>query len=268
MLIAFVGCSREQPTPEPEETAEQTTTATTTATTATTVTTTTAATEQDEPSPDPSLFWHMEETHMSLEVLEAMNPDIMPQIEFNDDGTIDRISDSGRIGSRVSPFPVFTEEDATFLLDIYAPLFGMDEDVDIRLTRDRSDSRSNIFNFGQFHNGIRVSEAGWSVKSCRETGNVTTVINSYVANLNIETTPQITVEEAVQIAMSEHDIIGLNENGETELYIFYDRNSNAVPQLFWEFYVTATYEANIRKVIVNAITGEIIETRPARTTPS
>ncbi|MCL2018236.1 MAG: hypothetical protein FWG70_00630 [Oscillospiraceae bacterium] len=185
---------------------------------------------------------------MTLDLISEMNDGVMPEITYNDDGTIRRLEyftyNSPKRG--LSPFPVFTADDARTLIDMYLGIFGLGTDIDIRLIEERSRS-TNLFDFDQYYNDIRFKGWGILVSADIETGNVNFIANGYMKDLDIETTPQISLEEAKQIAMSEFGQFGYTGTQTPELIIYHDREDNTF-ELIWSF--SWGY--------MSAVTGEII----------
>jgi hypothetical protein len=194
---------------------------------------------------------------MTMERLEELNSGrVMPIIGFNNEGKIEMIEDSDGLRevpqSNISPFPVFSVEEARTLIDIYLPLFGLEDDIDIQLSLTTFMGRSNIIRFDQHYNGVAIRGTGMVVSANTETGHVTIVGTSYMPNLNMETTPRVTLEEAMQVVVSEKGV-AICEQREHGLYI-YNPNSDAELELAWEIYTTGKYIS----VCVSAITGEIL----------
>ena len=201
---------------------------------------------------------------MTIDALKELNRNSeMPKITYNDDGIVRSIEDSGTWEfpkSDISPFPVFNMEDARNLIDSYLHVFGLDEDIDIRIKGYSSGVAGNFFNFEQYHNGLRVggNGVGMGITTNKE-GHVVSIGNLYLSNLDIETTPEISLEEAEQIVISEFNVPIQGEE-EAELFIYYDRNNpDVAPELAWKIY---TY-GGILYVYLSAITGEVIYSAPS-----
>jgi hypothetical protein len=240
----------------PQSEAGQSLTTDGTNTSAPTVTDVTAAT----PDTDNLFFDEAVEMKMTMEILEAMNEGgEMPEVRYNEDGTINRISTRAKDErtNNISPFPVFDEHDARILIDNYLNLFEINEDVDIRLTKHRTMMNSNIFTFNQYYNDLKIdgNMVAMVVSTDKETGFVYSMFNGYLPNLDIESTPQISLEEAKQIIVSELDTNIDEQYKDPELFIYYDRNTVDKPELVWKIYTAGGY---ITWVQLSAITGEIL----------
>jgi hypothetical protein len=202
---------------------------------------------------------------MTMEMLEELNKDSkMPEITYNDDGSVRRINDIEEFETpinNISLFPVFSAEEARILLDSYLSVFELNEDIDIQFEECIETPTSNIFRFRQYYNGISVNGNGISmmtVSARRETGHVVSIVNGYLPNLNIETTPKVSLEEAKQIIMSEYNV-DICEQEEPKLFIYYDINSpDVAPELTRKIYLVAGNDQNIWYVRMSAITGEIL----------
>jgi len=185
-----------------------------------------------------------------------MNHGQLPEIEYHDDGRVRNIEREIPT-KRISPFPVFNEEEAWDLMGLYADLLDITENLDIRFEEIRERSETTHFRFAQYYNGLKISGnmVGIGLTTDSETGAVHAVGSSHLSNLNIETTPKISLVEAKQIIVSEYDDVGIYEQREHELYIFYDGGSSEnVPELVWKINTTG----EIMTVTMSAITGEII----------
>jgi hypothetical protein len=191
---------------------------------------------------------------ITIEVLEEMNHRNLPKIEYHDDGRVRRV-ERDLPTKRLSPFPVTNEEEASALLDMYADLFGITEDIDIRFETHRLSSNRSTFRFDQYFNGVRIPGVGTVVSADRETGDVLNVGSFFFENLDIETTPQISLEEAKQIVASKYNDVSISGEYEPELYIFYIGGSPDVePELVWEIHTVG----DVKSVTISAITGEIL----------
>ena len=204
---------------------------------------------------------------MTMELLQELNANgSMPKITYNDDGTINRIENSGRLDepkSVISPFPVFTIEDALSLIDFYTDFLDIDENIDLRI--DFRDLHSNgiLYRFRQYFNDLGIVGLGMTVVADNVTGYVSIIGSFCFKNLDIETTPQISLEEAKQIILYNYNVI-LSENEEPDLYLYYDRNTDTL-DLVWEIYTdngdqppnVSGYD-NVWYLRISAITGEIV----------
>jgi hypothetical protein len=199
---------------------------------------------------------------MTMELLSELNPNIMPTITYNDDGTILRIDDTGTLKSPeniISPFPVFSADDAQILIESYLGLFGLDDDTDIRFHEfwtisTTSITTTNTFRFKRYYNDVMiysVYSAGdiWVITN--NTGHVTGIRSSPLLNLDINTTPAISSEEAKQIILSALDISEWMEHwGEPKLFIWHEVS---ISELSW-----GVLNGSFPGIVISAFTGEVI----------
>jgi hypothetical protein len=198
---------------------------------------------------------------ITIEVLEEMNHRNLPKIEYHDDGRIWGV-ERDLPTKKLSPFPVTNEEEASALLNMYADLFGITEDIDIRFERFEQGRDVNRYYFVQYYNGVRISGnmIGTGITTDIETGDVLSIGSSHLPQIDIETVPRVSLEEAKQIIMTELGI-GISEHTyhEPELFIFYDGNFPEIaPELLWRIYTIPTDEMDVAVVRMSAITGKII----------
>ena len=200
---------------------------------------------------------------MTMEDLEELNKDgEMPRVVDNNGKKITIIEDSGKRSdpkNNISPFPIFGVEEAQALIDSYYNMFGFNEyDIDIRFVKcQQRGPENNEFFFEQYYNNIRVENRGVTIFTQQETGRVIEIINNCYINEYIETTPQISIEEAKQIALSTYDV---EITGEPELFIS-SRNNTGIKVLAW--YIPAVGE--VGDIEINAHSGEVFS---AVTNPS
>ncbi|MCL2018239.1 MAG: hypothetical protein FWG70_00645 [Oscillospiraceae bacterium] len=191
---------------------------------------------------------------MTLDLISEMNDGVMPETHYHDDGTIERIlyPSFDFPDNSLSPFPVFTEDDAIDLINSYSNMLGIDEEIDIRFNELHS-MQDNIFSFSQYYKDIRINGAGVTIRVNKETGHVLSVNNLHIPNPDIETTPIISMEEAKQIAMLKFDF---NDIEDPKLIIYYNRDSGAI-MLAWEFNLG----------LLSAVTGNFIYTQSISISP-
>jgi hypothetical protein len=199
----------------------------------------------EEPEPAEEIDVYNEP--MTMEFLERINFRL-PKITYNDDGNIIRIEDRGTSSSPeniISLIPVFNEDDARAVIDSYLGLFGLDENIDLRFER----KHNRTFHFAQFYEDLKVERAGIFIVSNYDTGLVTLINNSYIPDLNIDTPPIISLEEAMRKINSVYGENVINEDRYTlMIYVNNDREA----ELAWGIDVTDHY------FIMSAQTGEIL----------
>jgi len=183
---------------------------------------------------------------MTLDLISEMNDGVMPIIRYNDDGTIRQVTylPTDFPDNSLSPFPVFTEDDAQALFYQYLTLFSIDENIDFRFY-EKNDFRFRLY---QYINGLRNEGGLITISYDKETGNVYSIVTGPHIRLNIETTPIISLEEAKQIILSLYDV-DFFEPDEYELYI----HNN---ELAWIIYTVPKVDF-IRIVHLSAVTGEV-----------
>jgi hypothetical protein len=190
---------------------------------------------------------------MTLEILEELNNGELPVITFRDSGDIWYIETNRIAGSPqsiISSFPVFNPEDALIVINSYLNVFKIYEDINVEFDR-LSGITHNSFNFSQYHKGIRVMGAGFTINADKDTGRVIFISSSYVKDIDINIEPNISQEEAKEIILLRYNVTILER--EPHLIIDYNHNTKTL-ELTWVVHTGG----EISEVFINAHSGDII----------
>ncbi|MCL2019182.1 MAG: hypothetical protein FWG70_05410 [Oscillospiraceae bacterium] len=168
----------------------------------------------------------------------------------------------------LSDYPVFCAEDAETMLKSYAGVLGLNlNEADSKLILESVylfNKYSGYFYFKQYYKGLKVNINSNVTFHTDLNGIVTFTSNSYLSGIDMEITPVITLEQALEIAQSVSEQIAFRGrnlgdscgNGcPNELFIHV--NNERIPMLAWST-CAFSKELNICSVIVCALTGEIL----------
>jgi len=159
------------------------------------------------------------------------------------------------IGGKYTNYRVESLEDAIYSLNAIKDIMGIDdpeEQFEGVSTEDFLDN--TMFKIGQVHNGVEVFGKEIVITADRE-GEIQSLIGDYELDIDISTTPTLSEEEAVEIAIGDEEL----ENVEENKLVIYTLDGNV--SLAWQISVVSTEESDefiSKTVFVDANDGDII----------
>ncbi len=152
-------------------------------------------------------------TIITMEDLEKINGDNL-EIKYSSDGRIDSID------GELAYFSITDKDKA------YKAFMGIAELLDIENTEDfvydetashENPNGLNVYYFQQYYKGIKIYGAYVQITVNPQHTEWTSTYSNYIPNLDIDTEPKISREEAVKLAEEKYDT---EVYGEPELVIF------------------------------------------------
>ncbi len=186
---------------------------------------------------------------LDLDDLMYLNDGSMPNISYCNDGQIEYID------GIVAGFPVFSADDAYEVIKGLSNLLGIQNvDSEIKFDKFSTNSVDNIFYFSQSYNGIEVYGTSITVIANKETGVADYLYSTYQNDLQINTVPIITSDEAVNIV---EDLYKNTVKSDPRL-IIYDVELDSVDAILaWELVAES---ALFNVVYIDACSGKVIYT--------
>ena len=180
---------------------------------------------------------------LAISDLKDLNDGESPEIEY------DPVSGGVRsIEGKVSTIKVGDEDDVAEALEELADIIGISApDNELRFRIRNSGKDEFTYCFDQYYKDVHTF--GTVALSVDKDGNVTRLLNRYVPNIDIDVTPNITGEQAVNIAKSKYEA-GID--GEPELTLI---RSGKNFTLVWHIYLTDIFYPD--EVYINAKNGNI-----------
>ena len=165
------------------------------------------------------------------------------------------------------------EEAAVDFIDRHRNAFGLKNPKEELQLEDEKNKRSSILSFQQTYNGVPVWQKGIGVLVNRENNEILQIGSNLASTPDIDTTPQITKEEAIGIARA--DKIA-KEGGEvvgprSKLYICKNKLAYGVGFLYrshgWRYFIDATDGRILYKCDVTSYDGTVNATGTRYTGP-
>ena len=180
-----------------------------------------------------------------LAVLNNINGGVLPEIDFNEDETVSRIS------GLVSNLTVRSKNDAKAVIRSVAGLLGI-ENPDKELSFFQSDSTeyTACYTFQQYYCGIRVEGASVTVFADASTGKTTGLNSTFASGITMDLTPAIPAGEVRNIVREAYDT-GLQKDPELVILRRTDGSLNLA-------YEAVGISAQVGTVYVSAADGSML----------
>jgi len=191
--------------------------------------------------------------------LDTSSAEVAEELEqlssFNDNGvpdiTVSENNEVSQINGTLSDTGVNTKNDALSVIDNISNLLGIDNAyLELKFESCTNSLYNDIYSFNQYYRGLEMVNSGITVIVNKETREPKFLNSSYVSDFSIDTTPQISEYQALDIVRSN---CGGYSGSYPRLVIYTDDNGTS--SLAWECNAASLTTG---KVYVDAVNGGIL----------
>jgi len=191
--------------------------------------------------------------------LDTSSAEVAEELEqlssFNDNGvpdiTVSENNEVSQINGTLSDTGVNTKNDALSVIDNISNLLGIDNAyLELKFESCTNSLYNDIYSFNQYYKGLEMVNSGITVIVNKETREPKFLNSSYVSDFSIDTTPQISEYQALDIVRSN---CGGYSGSYPKLVIYTDDNGTS--SLAWECNAASLTTG---KVYVDAVNGGIL----------
>lgn len=178
---------------------------------------------------------------LTIDDLESMNPDEPVEYRLNENKKIMSITGT------CAEFKIYNSEDALKAIFALQNILTVCDIDNLRLYEEHHDKYTDVYEFEQYVNGVRVYDGVVTVRVYTDTMEAFVVSSTIDSTITIDTQNKISKEKAVRI-LKDQDKFKDIEIVSAELVIYGNR-------LSWNFEIT---HSDISFIIMDANTGDIL----------